>query len=255
MDKRAFVTGASEGIGRAFAKRLAALGYQVTVVARNESRLQSLINELGQGHQYLAADLANPDDLIRVADLIQKGNYRVFINNAGIGILGEFHSHPLEMAKQMMKLNMDALIVLAHSFLEKARSGDAMINVGSVLSFFPLPYFSIYAATKAFVKSFSESLWYEQRSKGVFVCCLCPGSTATEFNKRAGGDDNRIPKFLLQTPEQVVDLGMRALERRTQPTVVSGFINRIYLVIMKCIPSWFMIRLTGKMGETSFQKK
>ena len=238
--KRALVTGASEGIGRAFAQKLALEGYQVTAVARNEERLSQLVAELGNGHRYIVHDLSKPESWDSLSAEFKATHYDLLINNAGYSVYGHFSETTLPALQQMTRLNCDALVALSHGFLVGAKKGDALINVASVLSFMPMPTNGLYAATKAFVLSLSESLWFEQKSKGIYVLAVCPGTTATHFHTRAAAladGPNRFekapPDFMSQTPEQVVAEAMTALKRRSQPTLVSGLLNRITVFLFR----------------------
>jgi hypothetical protein len=229
---RALVTGASEGIGRAFALRLAREGFAVTAVARNEARLQDLLAQLGTGHDCRAADLATPEGIRALAAHIAQSPYQLLINNAAIGLYGDFAELPLEDLQRLLRLNVDALVALSHAFLRQARAGDTLINVSSILAFLPLPANGVYAATKAFVTAFSEALWRQQRARGVYVLGLCPGATATEFHARAGAK-RRTAGGMTQTPEQVVAEAMQALRARRSPTVVTGWRNRIAVLAFR----------------------
>jgi short-subunit dehydrogenase len=225
--KRALVTGASEGIGRAFATRLAKDGFQVTAVARTEARLKELIAELGTGHEYRVADLSKTSDVAAIAQLLRTQKFDLLVNNAGVGLYGAFEKVPLEKIQNAMRLNVDALVALAHAFLETASSGDALLNVSSTLGFGSFPFNGVYAATKAFILSFSESLWFEQKDRGVYVLALCPGITKTLFHAAAGGKpENRPPDKLAQTAEQVVDAAISALSARSKPTLIPGAMNK-----------------------------
>ena len=227
-NKYALVTGASEGIGRSFAKQLAAAGYTLTVVARNEQRLKELVAELpGAGHNLHVADLTKNADVEAVAALLNKQHYDLLINNAGFGIKNRFEDIPLADVQSMTALNIDALVHLSHAYLKVAKEGDALINVSSFLSFIPVADLNVYCATKAFVTSFSESLWYQQRERGVYVMALCPGATITNFDERSGADYSKMPRALLQTADQVVAFALKKLRRRTKPTVISGVMNRV----------------------------
>ena len=175
------------GSGRSFAKKLAAEGYEVTAVARTESRLKELMDELSEGkHRYIVADLSDPKGQAKVINEMQKHRYHLLINNAGFGAYGPFSHTELERLQEMMRLNCDAIACLAHAFLRQAESGDALVNVSSALAFLPLPNLGLYSATKAFVTSFSESLWFENLEKGIYVMGLCPGATETEFSTNSG---------------------------------------------------------------------
>ena len=256
--KRALVTGASEGIGRAFAKQLVAAGYEVTIVARNESRLKSLLAELKEGkphsnseapknHQLKVADLSQPEGIERISIELKSHHYHLLVNNAGKGLYGEFHSRAAVDLDELMYLNCNSLVKLSHAFLQLAKSGDSLINVGSVLSFLPLPSSSVYAASKAFVASFSQSLWFEQKKRDVYVMVLCPGPTASEFHTRAGGLSSKRPSaFMLQTSEEVVSIALRALIKRQKPIVIPGYKNILLTFFHRIVTGKFLVTVLGK---------
>ncbi len=245
--RRVLVTGASEGIGRVFAKRLAAQGYGVTAVARNADRLQSLLGELeGAGHSALIADLSTQSGISAVVTELTKGDsYSLLVNNAGFGLLGDFAESSIQNHLAIIQLNVIALVELSHSFLSRAKRGDGIIQISSVLSFLPMPRQPIYSATKAFVTSFSESLWFQCRKKGVTILNVCPGSTATLFQDRSGGKASAIPKFVLETPEQVVDFSLHAYERKFGPTIVSGWKNRLLILFSRLLTRKQLIKMMG----------
>ena len=200
MKRKVLITGASEGIGREFAHAFVNAGYQVYAVARNEARLRSLMNELASdSHSYLVADLSTDQGIEATAKLLSENPIDVLINNAGFGGISQFDHATQSSHRSMLDLNIKSLTLLSYAFLQTTKPGAALINVASVLAFIPSPYHSVYAATKAFVRSFSLSLWSEQKARGVYVMALCPGSTITQFYIRAGGSDDRIPNFLQQT--------------------------------------------------------
>jgi short-subunit dehydrogenase len=174
--RRVMITGASEGIGRAFARRLAHEGYAIRAVARNEKRLQELMTELGADHHtYRVADLSTPEGVAAIAEDLATNRFHLLINNAGFGIYGAFYNAELPKLETMIRLNCDTLMALSHAFLQQAKKGDALVIVSSALAFMPMPSAGTYAATKAFVTSFTESLWYEQKERGIYVMGLCPG--------------------------------------------------------------------------------
>jgi short-subunit dehydrogenase len=133
-NKTALVTGASSGIGAVFSRELAREGYTVTCVARSRDKLESLVKELGSGHRVLVADLADRNQLQRVAADVESTGYSLLVNNAGYGLYGRFEEIPLDRQEHLMTVNMNALVRLSHAFLKKAGSGDALINVSSALS-------------------------------------------------------------------------------------------------------------------------
>ena len=247
MNKKALITGASEGIGKAFSKRLAKEGYQIIGIARNEEKLKSLINSLdGNGHSYITADLSNPNDIKRIESIIQRENLDLLINNAGHGLLGEFDKTPLDKIQSMVRLNCDALLSLSHTFLSKSKSGDAIVNVSSAIAFLPSPSSAVYAATKAFVLFLSEALWFEQKNRGVYVLALCPGVTTSNFHASSGGGEHNKPlEAISQRPEDVVDVAMKALRDRKEPTIVSGIQNEITVCTTKLMSRKALINMAG----------
>ncbi|WP_327354699.1 SDR family NAD(P)-dependent oxidoreductase [Streptomyces sp. NBC_01304] len=245
--RRALITGASEGLGRAFALALAAEGHTVTAVARTEHRLLALmaelaelaeLSELGPGdHDFIVADLATPEGIGTVADALTdaKGTkgapYDLLVNNAGLAHAGPFTDTPVDRAGPMIRLNCEAVVTLSHAFLAAARPGAALVNVASTLAFTPKPGQAVYSATKAFVASFSEALWYEQKPRGVQVLALCPGPTAT----RPGLHDD-VPSALVMEPGAVVTSALKALRRHRRPTVVPGRANAFMARVIRALP-------------------
>ena len=183
------ITGASSGIGAAFARKFAALGRHVFLVARSEDKLITICNELGRVSgvraQYFVIDLRDHDAPARLFEEVQRRelDIELLVNNAGFGSMGYFDKLDLEHETQMIELNIRALVDLTHRFLipmREKRQGT-IINVASTAGFQPVPFMATYAATKAFVLSFSEALWEENRPFGVHVMALCPGVTETNF--------------------------------------------------------------------------
>jgi hypothetical protein len=248
MGKSALVTGASEGIGNVFAKRLAGEGYAITAVARSEKKLQQLVAELGAGHSYVVADLTTEAGQNKIAKLISEKHFDLLINNAGKAAVGKFMEIPLNSHIDVLRLNCEALVRLSHAYLNSAKEGDALINVSSALAFMPMPMIGLYSATKAFVTSFSESLWFDQKSRGVYVMGLCPGMTTTNFNKNSGGGDLEAPKAMTQTPEELVTNALVALKARKKPTVISGFTNNLFAFISRFRSRKSVVSMMGDMG-------
>ena len=246
--RRVLVTGASEGIGRSFALKLARRGYAVTAVARNESRLDSLLAEIGGGpHRKIVADLASENGLASIVkDLTSGERYNLLVNNAGFGGVGDFAETPLSKTREMIALNITALVDLTHAFLGRAERGDGIIQVSSVLGFLPMPKQAVYAATKAFVASFSESLWFQCRRKGIRILNLCPGSTATNFADRAGWAKGEVPAWATELPEAVAENALRALDRNSGPTVFSGWLNKLSLLLVRLLSRKMLVTVMGK---------
>ena len=245
----ALVTGASEGLGRAFAKRLAGDGYQVVAVARNEARLQKLVGELGDGgHSFLTADLCETAGVTEVAAALSSKHFDLLVNNAGLGRYGDFATSDEPHSRQMIRLNCEALVALSRAFLENARKGDALVNVSGVLGLIPVPGMSVYAGTKGFILSFSQALWHEQKERGVYVMALVPGPIATEFKSRSGGAaDQGPPAAVTQTPDQVVDRAINQLATRKRPVVMAAARRaRVLFSLFRWMPRKRVMRIMAK---------
>ncbi|MCX4777735.1 SDR family NAD(P)-dependent oxidoreductase [Streptomyces sp. NBC_01264] len=258
--RTALITGASSGIGRAFARELAAAGWTVTLVARGEDRLRALAEELGPGHRLLAADLSIPEGQALVAAELRRRPVNLLVNSAGAAHHGPFaESDPLD-ALAATRLGCDALVTLAHAFLSGARRGDALVNVSSTLGSTPTPGLAVYSAGKAFVTAFSEALWHEQRPLGVHVMALCPGPTAAEPEPEPEPTSpapippaspprrhQDAPAALVRSPEAVVRAALRALERRsTRPTVVPGRANALFVLAARTLPRRALLALLSR---------
>jgi short-subunit dehydrogenase len=245
------ITGASSGIGEVFARKLAARGDNVLLVARSEDKLMTLCNELGRSNsiraQYVAMDLSHPESPARLFDEVQKRGLEIdcLINNAGFGSMGDFAKLDLERELNMIDLNVRALVELTHRFLVpmRERKRGAIINVASTAGFQPVPFMATYAATKAFVLSFSEALWEENRSYGIKVMALCPGVTETGFFEAAS--IAVPPGRVTQTAEDVVDTALRGL-KRGKGHVISGWANFLMIESERLVPRSFVARMAGK---------
>jgi short-subunit dehydrogenase len=244
------ITGASSGIGEVFARKLAARGHNLLLVARSEDKLITLCNELGRINsiraQYLVMDIAERDAPARLFEETRRRELEVdlLINNAGFGSMGDFAKLDLERELSMIDLNVRSLVELTHRFLApmRERKGGAIINVASTAGFQPVPFMATYAATKAFVLSFSESLWEENRPHGVKVMALCPGVTETNFF--AASRMQRPPARTSQTAEAVVDVALRALDRG-KSSVISGWTNLFMVETERLVPRWLVLRIAG----------
>lgn len=259
--KAALITGASGGIGEAFARRLAAEGHNLVLVARSEDRLRALCDELETKHNitahFIAVDLTGFEANKQVFEETEKNGIEVewLINNAGFGSMGDFATLPLDRELGMIDLNVRSLVELSHRYLRgmRERKRGTIINVSSAAGFQPIPFMATYAATKAFVSSFSEALAEENRHYGIQVLALCPGSTETNFHAAAGMD--RALGFKGQeTTEDVVDTAMRAAtDGRTK--IVSGWTNWIVATGVNFLPNSLITRVMGKALRGKFQKE
>jgi short-subunit dehydrogenase len=247
--KQAVVTGASEGIGRALVKRLIREGYQVLGVARNEARLQELSKECGSHFSFKKLDLSAMEEVEVLGQWMSEHRVHLLVNNAGFGALGDFGKIPWEKQLQMLRLNIEALTRLSYHFVAQAERGDAVLQVASVLGLIPMPAQGVYSATKAYVCSLSESLWYEWRPRGIYCAAICPGSTATEFANRAGYEQSAIPGALLEQPEDVVECMIHALRVRKDPLVVSGWKNKTFTSLSNLIPEKWMLSAMGRVRK------
>ena len=248
MTKKALVTGASEGIGQSIARKLAREeGYAITAVARNEEKLRAFVAELGTGHDYIVADLSGAAGQAAVTRALEDRNYALLVNNAGVGTQGVFTEVPVERQMAMLRLNVEALTLLSHIFLKKAKRGDALINVSSALAFMPMPGLGLYSATKSFVTALTDTLWFENKERGVYVMGLHPGMTDTGFQVHAGGRKEDLPANMAQTPDQVADFALKQLRERARPAVISGSKNVIFAGLSRVLPRKSVVSMTGKM--------
>lgn len=252
----ALVTGASAGIGRAFAGRLAREGADVVLVARNRSRLDELAQELERAHgvraEVVAADLAQPSSWRFVADAILERGLAidVLVNNAGFGTHGPFDLLDAGRDQAEIMVNVGSVVALTHAFLPGMlrRRRGAIINVASIAAFQPLPYMAVYGASKAFVVSFSEALRQETRGRGVTIVGLCPGPTDTEFFDHVG-DEASLGRRLA-SPDAVVEAGLRS-RARGGGTAIVGSQNRLLIRGTALLPRSMAARISGRMLKTT----
>jgi uncharacterized protein len=244
--KKVIITGASEGIGLEIAKLMASEGNQLMLVSRNKERLEKVADTLpGQNHSFLAADLSKKEDVHRIADHISQNNYDILINNAGIGRYGRFEELTFSDQAAMMHLNIYGMTKLSYHFLKTGKPGDSLVNIGSTLGTSSFPGLAVYSATKAYVINFSESLWWENKSRGIYVLGFCPGVTRTKFHESGGGSDELFPKFISQAPEQVARELVQALNKRRKPKAVSGVINRFMLFFHRFLRRKMVVNMMG----------
>jgi len=261
--KTTLITGASSGIGEAFARRLASQGENVLLVARTEEKLAALCSELGRAHninaQFVALDLVEKDAPAKLFAETQERRLEVefLINNAGFGSMGDFTTLEIERELLMIDLNVKALVALTYLFLKpmRERGRGSIINVASTAGFQPVPYMTTYAATKAFVLSFSDALWEENRAHGITVMALCPGVTDTNFF--AASEMERPPMRVSQTPEEVVETALSGL-KRGRGHIISGWTNYLLTETERLVPRSLVARVVGKalrpQPETALEK-
>jgi hypothetical protein len=198
----------------------------------------------------LVADLGDPVQLQRVAEDIEKTGYSLLVNNAGYGIYKRFEEIPMDQVEQLMAVNMNALVRLSHAFLKKAVSGDALINISSALSLLTYPGGAVYAGTKAFVTNFTESLWFENKDRGVYVLAVLPGITDTNFHSVATAGKAKISSGgKSYPPETIVKDALAALAARKTPSLVSGPLYRFLTFLSSRLMS--RKRMVTIMGKNS----
>ena len=243
-DKTILITGASSGIGEAFAKRLDQLGAKLILTARSEDKLNSLASSMRDA-SVLPGDLSDktfPQKLYN--QILEKDiDIDILINNAGFGFSGLFLDSDMKNYKEMLNVNIYSLMDLSHLFLkdmlEKGRGG--IINISSLASYQPMPYFAVYAATKSFVTSFTLALHEEYRDKGINILGVCPGYTKTNFNKRAQVSSKTIPGYIM-TSEDVVEQSLKAF-RKGKHIIINGKINNFVKFITSFLPTRLAMRM------------
>ena len=236
--KTAVVTGASSGIGEAFARTLAARGYKVVLIARRAERLQALAQELGG--DYLAVDLADSAGLEAACSLLESvEELSLLVNNAGFGTKGYFHESNLARQEEMHRLHVMATLRLTHVALRRltAEGQGSIINVASVAAFARSAYNISYCATKSWMTVFTEGLHLELREmrSAVRVQALCPGFTYSEFHDVLGVDRATIAKGLWMKAEEIVEASLRGLEKGRW-LVIPGWKYRLFCAVMTKLP-------------------
>ncbi|MCB1676114.1 MAG: SDR family NAD(P)-dependent oxidoreductase, partial [Halioglobus sp.] len=234
----ALVTGASSGIGMAFARLLAERGLDLVLVARREDRLAALARELMAEHgvdvRVLAVDLAAPDATERAVEALDGGDIGLLVSNAGFGLKGAHEDNDPEVMAALLQVNCLAPLQLSHRLIprlrERGRGG--IIITSSVEGFMGVPYSAAYAASKAFTNSLAESLWGELSPAGIDVLALCPGSTDTEAHDRQGIDRGKLQDMM--SPHEVAALALDNLAQG--PVYIAGEQNRAMFDALLAMP-------------------
>lgn len=264
--KTTLITGASGGIGEAIAKRLAENKENLTLVARNETKLKRLSQELSQKYDvnvsFIAADLFDPQ---APEAIYRECRYRELevsslINNAGIGSGGEFAGADLRSLEDMLQLNNSALVSLTHLFMQdmRKRKAGTIVNMGSLISFVPVPYMALYGASKAFVRFFTQALYEECKPLGVHVMFFAPGLTSTNFME-AAALKNETGNALIagapaQTADQVAEEFIKAYYKRKR-SAISGSINRFGVKLLTLIPNSVIAASSARTFKKRMSKK
>lgn len=254
----ALITGASAGIGREFALQLAGRAGSIILVARRQDRLEELREELTKRDPNLkvhirAADLSDESAVVDLSNWLECEKLAIdfLVNNAGLGDVGPFATSDLQRVREMLAVNVTALTLLTRLLLPGmiARKRGAILNVSSTAGFLPIAGFAVYAATKAYVTSFSEAIRAELHGTGITVTSLCPGPVPTEFTQvaaRPGAKPDRSPKLVRVSAEECVRDALSAVESN-KPLVVPGFIMKIVMFLLRLTPL-SILRLVSRLS-------
>src|SRR5256885_2221883 len=246
-DCNVLITGASVGIGREFARQLANPARSMILVARRDDRLVELADELQRQYPKLVVHIRRVDlsDVVQLQDFLEwldRENLEIdlLINNAGLGDSGSFAKSDPVRNNQITLVNVTALTSLTRHLLPRmiSRGRGGILNVSSSAGFLPIPGSAVYAASKAYVTSFSEALRVELRGTGLSVCAVCPGPVVTEFQqvaKREGAKPNIGPKFLVVSVQQVVRDAIATLES-DRPLVIPGLAMKLVMFLTRLTP-------------------
>ncbi len=256
MKEYTLVTGASTGIGYEIAKQLAAKNHNLILVARNENKLKQLRLELIRAFNvevdYLLFDLAESNSALDLYNLTKKKNYTVsgLINNAGFGDYGNFVEMPLKKDEEMIAVNVTALVGLTKLFgADMVKTGKGRImNVASLLSFLPFPYYSVYSATKSFVLAFTETVSAELQGTGVTVTALCPGTVETPFHTEAMRKTNAMSANKPMPVDVVAKAGVELFLNGKNKKIV-GFMNWFLSNLPRVTPDKLMMKIKKNLAS------
>lgn len=258
--RAALITGASSGIGEAFAEAYAKQGLDLVLVARSKDKLDAIAARLaktysGRRVEVITADLSQPQPGAALLKQVKALglNIDVLVNNAGFGFAADFDQDEAARQREMIALNVSAVVDLAQTFLPAMleRGAGAIINIASVAGFQPTPFMTVYGATKAFVLSFSEGLWAEYRRRGVAVIAVCPGPVDTDFFEATGNASLRkaIPTGAMLSADAVVAATLKALGRG-KSFVVPGFTMKLVSLLPRLMPRGVVATAVAKTMKT-----
>lgn len=250
----AVITGASSGFGAIFADLLAKRGLSLLLAGRDEVRLNAVAQRVRQSTpgidvELVVGDLGTASGVDALAARLEGRAVEVLVNNAGFGTYGRFSELDAGRERELVAVNVDALVRLTHAVLPGmlARGRGGILNVASTIAFQPGTYQATYGASKAFVLSLSQALWAETRGSGVTVTALCPGPTRTGFVDALGSDVSHTAIYRrLAAPEPVVAAGLRALDRG-RAVAVPGWRNRIMSTGGRFSPGWLSALISARM--------
>lgn len=232
----ALITGASKGIGKAIALELASKKYDLILVARSETDLQTICKDIENVYRvkalYVVMDLSNHDAAEKTFTWVKEKqlDVEILVNNAGYGLSGFFNRYKIEEVLNMMQLNMQTLVQFTALFLPELRKAKQgyVLNIASTAAYQSVPGLSVYAATKSFVLSFSRGLYQELKGTNISVTCISPGATDTAFVERAnlGEKGLKAAEKVNMQPKEVAKLAVKALFRK-KPEIIAGTINKL----------------------------
>lgn len=250
------ITGASSGIGYEMAQQLAAKQYNLILVARNVDKLSALSQELMRNYnvdvRHIGKDLSKPEHAVELYDEIHSGKLVVshLVNNAGFGGYGHFVDTSLEHELNMIQLNISSLVVLTKLFAQEMvdRKRGRIMNVASLLSFLPFPYYSVYSATKSFVLAFSETIATELEGTGVVVTALCPGTVETAFHSPGMRETNAMQTNKPMPAADVAAAGVELLLNGKGKKIV-GFKNWFISNLPRVTPDTVMMKIKKNLAS------
>lgn len=251
------ITGASSGLGEELARQLAERGANLVLTARSKDKLAALAAQLGAAHgiqaRVIVADLAAEGGVLQLTRELDALGLPIdhAIANAGYGTWGAFAEQPAQSQAEMVRLNCEALVALVHHVIPGmiARKRGGVLLVGSTAGFQPTPMFAVYAATKAFVRSFGEALAEEVRGTGVRVSVLCPGPVPTGFQSRAQIDIPPAQRAAVMSAEECVRRAIAGYSRR-RVVIVPGAVNRAGAILASMIPNAVVVPVVRRMMQT-----
>lgn len=250
--KTVWITGASSGIGLAFAKAYAKKGYRLILTARRKERLEKIKDHLQTDCRIVSADLSREQECIKLCEILKEEPIDIFINNAGFGTCGEFTKTDLSKELDMIRVNVAAMHILCKQVLcqMEARGSGTILNVASSAGLLPGgAYMTTYYATKSYVVSLTQGIAEELRRKksGVYICALCPGPVDTAFNSRADVEF-ALPGI---SSEQCVKEALRGMRFRRR-IIVPGFSVRIGCALQRLVPDCLLLRLVAGKQKSKF---
>lgn len=254
--KWACITGATSGIGEAFAKEFAKQGYHLILTGRNKEKLVSLSERLNRENRILTEVKTGDFSDRRIieelaAELSKRDDLRILVNNAGFGAHNYFDQEDFSTYEDMLFVHELSMMRLTHAVLPQmiAATEGIIINLSSTAAFTPYPLNAVYASSKSMVKRFSETLFLELEGTGVYVQALCPGITRTEFHERMGLNKDRVysKKGMMKAmnPEDVVKISLKCV-RKNKPVCVPGFNNKLVRLFLKIMPAPLIYRIVKK---------